>query len=382
MEISKEKNLVHVEIDNIERTFDINTGAIYGKTGAIVKTLGFPFSKFVQSKYDEPKKFKDIPALSLILHYCVSSNEFFTLIASGFWNFAERLLKLPYRILMDTYTIDMWHQCGSKYCEEALKNKNYLKWLSENNYTFALSSLNEFLNKQALNRVAQKISITAVERSYAYMFCNHLPPNMENMENVIIWYIVHYLRNPAIKNHTLCRIYSPHLLNSYQKKQSDITTPVTYAIMCCVLKRDLATTDFYKDKAIVEDLYYNKLLAEEKQRFLRRYDNVYLFKNELFQVILPTSGDDLIIEGKKMHHCVGSYVSRVTTGECAIVFVRMNTNPDEPYITCEIKPDGSIGQYFFAYDRPIIEQQDKDFKKEYQKYLYIHAQEIEKLLHP
>lgn len=49
------------------------------------------------------------------------------------------------------------------------------------------------------------------------------------------------------------------------------------------------------------------------------------------------SQDELIEEGKKLHHCVGSYAQSVARGETAIYTIRRVDNPDKPLATLELR---------------------------------------------
>lgn len=93
------------------------------------------------------------------------------------------------------------------------------------------------------------------------------------------------------------------------------------------------------------------------------------FETDKFQILLPKEPRDLVEEGAKMHHCVGSYINKVQEGECYIVFIRKKENLEKPYITAQIKPSGEIGQYYLAYDRCISSKEDKEFKAAYAKHL-------------
>ena len=107
-----------------------------------------------------------------------------------------------------------------------------------------------------------------------------------------------------------------------------------------------------------------------------RFSQIYnIYKDRLafeygnFEIVLPTCGQDLIIEGNKMHHCVGGYVDRVARGETLIVFVRNKDNLNMPYITCQVELNGNINQYYLAFDRHITSEQDKAFKQAYAEHL-------------
>ena len=107
-----------------------------------------------------------------------------------------------------------------------------------------------------------------------------------------------------------------------------------------------------------------------------RFSQIYnIYKDKLafeygnFETVLPTCGQDLIVEGNKMHHCVGGYVDRVARGETLIVFVRNKDDLNMPYITCQVELNGHINQYYLAYDRTITSEQDKAFKQAYAEHL-------------
>ena len=61
------------------------------------------------------------------------------------------------------------------------------------------------------------------------------------------------------------------------------------------------------------------------------------------QVVCPKRANDLVDEGKALHHCVGSYIDSVAEGKCLIVFVRRVEEPKKPYVTLEVR-DGKIAQ--------------------------------------
>lgn len=49
-------------------------------------------------------------------------------------------------------------------------------------------------------------------------------------------------------------------------------------------------------------------------------------------------------ESEKLRHCVRTYKEKVAKGKCAILFVRMEADPDTPYYTLELSPEGKIAQ--------------------------------------
>ena len=88
-----------------------------------------------------------------------------------------------------------------------------------------------------------------------------------------------------------------------------------------------------------------------------------------YVVVVPTTPKEIIDEGANMHHCVGSYVNSVIRNETYIVFVRHKDSPDKCYITCQVRTDGNMGQYFLAYDHYISSAEDRAFQRAFQEHI-------------
>ena len=67
-------------------------------------------------------------------------------------------------------------------------------------------------------------------------------------------------------------------------------------------------------------------------------------KNEDYVVILPEKPQDLAVEGITLHHCVKSYIGKVSNGTTNIVFIRKREEIDEPFFTVEISNEGGVEQ--------------------------------------
>jgi hypothetical protein len=88
-----------------------------------------------------------------------------------------------------------------------------------------------------------------------------------------------------------------------------------------------------------------------------------------YKVFIPSTAQEIIDEGRNMHHCVGNYVGRVVDNECYICFIRRKDTPNECYITCQVYTNGNIGQYFLAYDQYISSDEDRAFKEAFRQHL-------------
>ena len=58
----------------------------------------------------------------------------------------------------------------------------------------------------------------------------------------------------------------------------------------------------------------------------------------------PREPNDLAIEGMTLHHCVKSYIDRVTDGKTNIMFIRKKNELDKPFFTVEVDNTKTIQQ--------------------------------------
>lgn len=92
----------------------------------------------------------------------------------------------------------------------------------------------------------------------------------------------------------------------------------------------------------------------------------YEFRNDKYSIIVPKSISDLDIEGNALHHCVGTYKDIVSKGKEIILFLRKNNDPETPYYTIDLDPEGFIRQIHTKYNENI--KDDKN-SKEIQEFL-------------
>lgn len=85
----------------------------------------------------------------------------------------------------------------------------------------------------------------------------------------------------------------------------------------------------------IKDQIVNKAFCEKVEKY--QYLN-FQPENSDYAIVTPKDSQDLVTEGKKMKHCVGSYINRVADGKSIIVFLRRTEDIDTPYMTIEIDP--------------------------------------------
>lgn len=137
--------------------------------------------------------------------------------------------------------------------------------------------------------------------------------------------------------------------------------------------RDLGTAH----DRMVEEINQGEIQKREKEvqekfpgirKNYRKLRNRYFFEDEEFLIRPARSAEEIVREGRILHHCVGgnNYLDRHEKGISTILFLRRKESPEEPYITIEI--DGKrICQWYGAYDRKpdkeIIEEWLEKYKK-------------------
>ena len=93
----------------------------------------------------------------------------------------------------------------------------------------------------------------------------------------------------------------------------------------------------------------------------RSIQDLYSYTGRSYMVVVPTGIMDVIREGKALHHCVGKqerYYDRISRRESYVLFLRRRKDPEKPYYTLEIEPDGTVRQ-----KRTMFDRQEKDIDK-------------------
>lgn len=87
----------------------------------------------------------------------------------------------------------------------------------------------------------------------------------------------------------------------------------------------------------------------------------YQYQEKKYSVVVPKRIEDIILEGKILGHCLHSsdrYFERIHIRESYIVFLRLTEEPEKPYYTLEIEPDGTARQ-----KRTVGDRQNADFEE-------------------
>lgn len=108
--------------------------------------------------------------------------------------------------------------------------------------------------------------------------------------------------------------------------------------------------------------------GKEWRRLLEYSEDGYIIRQ-------PESMEEIIIEGKLQHHCVGGYARQHAEGFTTIMFLRKAEEPDKPFYTIEVDEDMHIRQCRgYANNQPQRggvkkPQEIRELERRYQKYL-------------
>ena len=124
---------------------------------------------------------------------------------------------------------------------------------------------------------------------------------------------------------------SVHFYSDYTDMMAKIGTPLDESTRYPKdLKKahDDAVSKFNAMKSEIENKEYSK-----HYQALKRLE---WSKNRLM-IVAPVEVQEILNEGKALHHCVGSYVDKVIKGETAILFIRNINDPETPFYTLEYR---------------------------------------------
>lgn len=339
----KERNLIIISLDNTAGDYrlDINTGVFYGIKGNPVKTcprrfeIGNLFPYFCSENGNN---------LDYILHSMFLNNNS----TASYTEYVEVMQAAdkvdaigvgPLCLRKEHYIYLGNHiKALAAYVKEhdTFTYRDFKVWCEFEEAKKKLGSLADLLTAEMYSAVMNERADLTIEEIGVCAYYLGRGKYWE-YHNGDVRNLIHYIE--------MCRLMeqAPQKVNNFMREYCEIKK--TY---------ELRKTEFDNKKIA---LNYSKHSKAWKFQF---GDHI---------VIIPTCGQDIVTEGERMHHCVGSYVSNVLRNDCYIYFIRHKDTPDTPYITCQVYPNGEIGQYFLAYDHYISSEKDKAFKSAFAKHL-------------
>jgi len=161
--------------------------------------------------------------------------------------------------------------------------------------------------------------------------------------------IVNYLRKQG-NTHSQAREYIDYL-----QMKKELGYDMTDSIV--LYPKDLHAAH---NKAVIEKderaAETRKAEAEERFKEIRtRFkgaDKVYHYESGALVIRPAMSASEIVDEGRLLHHCVGGdgYLRSHAERRKTICLLRTKENPEEPYITVELNPQGKIEQWYGIHD--------------------------------
>jgi hypothetical protein len=350
---TKDKNIIIISIDGMSGNykFDLATGLFYGVKGNPIKTNP---KKRATAEIFYPYRPSNNSQLAYTLYHmfdCYQQTSYYPSLVNAL-GVAEKLdnMKLVNR------------QLSNVRLEHIAENfKDFVDYLktrteeekAEGNYTY-----NEFVDY---------LRIAKAKKRWGEATLNQFP---EDVLNNLIGY-------DGVMSYTAeeMQVCAYHLVRGkmHEYHRGSIQSLIEYISMCRGMKKEpQKVNNFMREYCETKKEYELRKTEFDNARIAdnyRRHTKAFEFEHGDFIVVLPTCGQDLIDEGRNMHHCVGGYVNKIVEGSDYIVFIRRKDNPEQCYLTCEVDTEGHIRQYYLAYDRNIRNAEDIEFKTAFQNHL-------------
>ena len=96
------------------------------------------------------------------------------------------------------------------------------------------------------------------------------------------------------------------------------------------------------------------------------YQNL-TYKDKDWVVLAPKTANDLVLEGRKQSHCVGSYVDYVANKQKFILFMRRTDDPDTPVITLDVQCDEMILSQYRGFGNRAPTDEEMEFIRSWAK---------------
>ena len=107
-----------------------------------------------------------------------------------------------------------------------------------------------------------------------------------------------------------------------------------------------------KEAAKKEQLFKEERLAK---KLLKAYQKKYPWTNGRYAVVVPKDLFSIKEEGHLLHHCVGTYTSKVAEWKSIMLFIRDTKEMEHPFYTLELC-DGRIVQCRGKYNHDMTDE--------------------------
>lgn len=206
----------------------------------------------------------------------------------------------------------------------------------------------------------EKVNGKEIPDDVIFWFCenNVAPRNLKFIrDRMNMVQICHYMKRQLKDRHYRG---AQHMLTTWADYLSmaarfhlDVNNEIVYRASNLRRRHDELVDRSSDDKDISIQIGEIMLKYPKVEEILRSLKDKYAYDGEQYRVVVPTSVEEIILEGNHLHHCVASadrYWDRMEQGVSYLLFLRKASEPDTSYYTMEIEPGGSVRQLRTFYD--------------------------------
>lgn len=277
------------------------------------------------------------------------------------------------RILWQRGSTSSVNKHAKELCEILRISKPQLKYLKESGKVGTIGPE----EIKAFKQIADKYKIK--EQDYDMLFELYMSSNQTALEYLLrfqsvtkLWNIAHkYLEDDHFEN--LRQVLTEY--KDYLREREENGD-------------DLSNTVYLKPRNLYETYTRIRLEAEQRKNekyiteMQQKYPNIksrsmkipkkYTFTHEGLIIRPALDAKEIVLEGRMLHHCVGSdnqhYLKDFNAGKGWIMVIRDIKAPDTPYITVELK-NNKIMQWYGEHDTKPDREIIEEFLKEYKKHI-------------
>ena len=243
-------------------------------------------------------------------------------------------------------------------------NMNYLKiWQIERMENLHLSE------KETVFLAESEIKERDITEALKYTTVTKLMHKMENYSGVAIpdSFIERQLCGHAagvLK--TICNLYVDYLHMRIQRGY-DLNNQIYLFPRNLQNAHDQMVLETNKEEFEKRNQEVSRKYPDIRKKY-RKLRNRYFFEDEEYLIRPARSAEEIVLEGRFLHHCVGgdNYLDKHNRGVSTILFLRLKKQPEIPYITVEICKN-KIVQWFGIRDTKPDEIAIEKWLKKYIK---------------
>ena len=233
--------------------------------------------------------------------------------------------------------------CGLKHLASAYSKMEFLYKPEIERYTDILASIDS---------VKDFTNLLNITTSY-----NQIVSELESAKNILNYHIFGNEELSPLALHERLKNINSYYINDTIKMYKVINRDKTLKDFYSTLKTT-TMEELHNKYQLVYQAITNAKIEQEYQEVVSQL-NVQEYDNGEFSITIPKTTQDIINEGKALHHCVGVYVDKVVRREDMIYFLRKDK--DTPYVTIEVKDkkvtqvEGDMNNRFISKGSPEYE---------------------------